>query len=91
MRLSVGPSKGTTVSLAEMLAKPPEWFIATMGDFGAANAKALSALRADPASFGDWLRGREGQAGLRSAARLFSEMRAFTPVWVASDVTTALR
>lgn len=90
VRLSIGPSKGTTVSLAEMLTKPPEWFVATMADFGASNAKALSALRRDPLSFGEWLRGREGQAGLRSAAKLFSQMRAVSPAWVALDVTTAM-
>ena len=90
VRLSVGPSKGTVVSLAEMLSKPADWFIATMADFGASNAKALSALRRDPAAFGEWLRGREGQSGLRSAAKLNSQLRAFTPAWAASDVATAM-
>ena len=90
VRLSVGPSKGHVVSLAEMLSKPADWFIATMGEFGAATARALSRLREDPAAIGEWLGGREGQSGLRHASRLCSELRAFSPAWVASDVATAM-
>ena len=90
VRLSVGPSKGHVVSLAVMLSKPADWFIATMGEFGAATARALSRLREDPAAIGEWLGGREGQSGLRHAARLCSELRAFSPAWAASDVATAM-
>ena len=90
VRLSVGPSKGHVVSLAEMLSKPADWFIATMGEFGAATARALSRLREDPAAIGEWLGGREGQSGLRHASRLCSELRAFSPAWAASDVATAM-